>query len=302
VRVLVLGGEGMLGHKVFQTLSPRFEVFATFCASDGLWRDFPVYADVPTDRLLSGVDMRVFATLARALAVVRPQVVINCVGIVKQLREARDPVLTLSINSVFPHVLADLCEAAGARLIHISTDCVFSGRTGHYTEADSTDADDLYGRSKALGEVDRAHCLTIRTSIIGRDFLKQSALLEWFLAQRGGVVRGYRNAIFSGFPTQSLARIMGDIIEEHATLSGLVHVASAPISKLDLLTLVRDAMGIDVTIEPFDDAPCDRSLDPSLFVASTGYRIPTWGDLVSELAADPTPYDDWRRSHAATRG
>ena len=299
MRVLVLGGDGMLGHKVFQVLSPRYEMYATFVAPRGAWREFPMYESAPGERLLGGVDALQQDGLVRALARVRPDVVVNCVGIIKQLEEANDPILTLRLNAILPHQLADLCEAAGARLIHMSTDCVFSGRKGFYTEDDLTDAEDLYGRSKALGEVDRPHCLTIRTSILGRDFLKQSALLEWFLAQRGGTVRGYRNAIFSGFPTQTLARIMGDILERFPDLHGVLQVASPPISKLDLLTLIRDAMGLDITIEPFDDPPCDRSLDPARFLDLTGYPLPTWEDMAGELAADPTPYDDWRRRHAA---
>jgi dTDP-4-dehydrorhamnose reductase len=168
-----------------------------------------------------------------------------------------------------------------------------------YTEEDLTDAEDLYGRSKALGELDRPGCLTIRTSIIGRDFLKQSALLEWFLAQRGGTVKGYRNAVFSGLTTQALARVMGDVIERHPGLHGVCQVASEPITKLDLLTRIRDAMGLDIEIEPFDDPPCDRSLNPARFVAATGCRIPAWDEMVTDLAVDPTPYDDWRLAHAA---
>jgi len=179
---------------------------------------------------------------------------------------------------------------------------VFSGRKGRYEEDDVSDAEDLYGRSKYLGEVDHPACLTIRTSIIGRDFLKQSALLEWFLAQRGGTVRGYRNAVFSGLTTLALARVMGDLIEHHIDLCGVMQVASEPITKLDLLTRIRDAMDLDVTIEPFDDPACDRSLSPSRFVAATGCYIPTWDEMVAELAADPTPYDKWRRRHAAAQG
>jgi dTDP-4-dehydrorhamnose reductase len=299
MRVLVLGGDGMLGHKVVQVLADRHEVTATFQSVRGAWTTFPMYERIPAERTLGGVDVAAFDTVVRAFAAAGPEVVVNCVGIIKQLEEAKDPILALEINSLFPHRLADLCRACGARLVHMSTDCVFSGRKGHYAEDDVSDAEDLYGRSKYLGEVDRAGCLTIRTSIFGRDFLKQSALLEWFLAQRGGTVRGYRNAVFSGFTTQALARLMGDLIEHHGDLHGVVQVASKPITKLDLLGRIRDAMGIDVTIEPFDDPPCDRSLDGTRFVAATGCRIPTWDEMVAELATDPTPYDDWRRRHAA---
>ena len=299
MKVLVLGGEGMLGHKTFEVLGRRFEVYATFLDPRGIWREFPQYADVPAGRLLTGVDALDFATVERAVAEARPDAIINCIGIIKQVQQASDAVLTISLNSLFPHRLAGLCEAAGARLIHMSTDCVFSGRKGAYTEDDVPDPEDLYGRSKLLGEVDRPGCLTIRTSIFGRDFLKQDALLEWFLSNRGGRVKGYENAIYSGFPTQVLARIIGDLLADQPTLSGLVQVASAPISKYALLMMLKKSMGLDITIEAFDDPPCDRSLSAARFVAATGYTIPSWEEMVAEVAADPTPYDEWRLAHVS---
>ena len=299
MRVLILGGEGMLGHKVFQVLSQRFESYATFRDVRGPWTTFPMYAAIEPGRLLGGTDALDFPSVVRAFGQVRPDVVVNCIGIIKQLKEARDPVISLSLNSLFPHHLADLCTAVGARLFHMSTDCVFNGRKGNYTEGDIPDADDLYGRSKLMGELNRPGCLTIRTSIFGRDFLKQSALLEWFLSQRGGRVKGYKNAIYTGFPTQALARIMGDLIADHPQLSGLYQVASDPISKHDLLVKIRDAMRLDIEIEPYDDPACDRSLNASRFLAVTGCRIPEWDELVAELVVDPTPYDDWRAQHAA---
>ena len=174
----------------------------------------------------------------------RPDAVVNCVGIIKQLKEASDPVLTITLNSLLPHRLAALCAEHGARLVHMSTDCVFSGRKGAaYTEDDLPDPEDLYGRSKLLGEVDRPGCLTIRTSIFGRDFLKQDALLEWFLSNRGGRVRGYRNAVYSGFPTQVLARIIGDLLADQPALDGLVQIASAPITKYALLVHAQGRHG-----------------------------------------------------------
>ena len=299
MRVLVLGGEGMLGHKVFEVLSRRFDTAATFLDPEGPWREFPQYAGVPEARLFAGVDALRFETVAAAVEQARPDAVVNCVGIIKQLKEASDPVLTITLNSLLPHRLAALCTERGARLVHMSTDCVFSGRKGAYTEDDLPDPDDLYGRSKLLGEVDRPGCLTIRTSIFGRDFLKQDALLEWFLSNRGGHVRGYRNAIYSGFPTQVLARIIGDLLSDHPGLGGLIQVASLPITKYDLLTRLRDAMALDIEIEPFDDPPCDRSLSAARFVAATGYQIPSWDEMVAELAADPTPYDEWRLAHVS---
>ena len=293
MRVLILGGEGMLGHKAFQVLSRRFEVFVTFRRFELLGSRYPVYKDVGPGTIVDGVDAVHFDTLTQAFARVRPNVVINCIGIVKQVRESQDPIISIDVNSLFPHRLAHLCAQEGARLFHISTDCVFSGKRGNYSEDDSPDAEDLYGRTKLLGEVDREGCLTIRTSIIGRDFAKRTALLEWFLSNRGRRVQGYVHAIFSGFSTQSLAHILGDLIESYPDLSGIYHISSAPVSKYVLLVGIRDAMSLDIQIEPYEDLRCDRSLDSSRFRADTGYRIPTWDEMILELANDDTPYESY---------
>ena len=267
---------------------------------EGSWRGFPQYAASPAQRLIGGVDALDFPAVDAVLRRVAPDAVVNCVGIIKQLKEASDAVLTIRLNALLPHQLAVACGEVGARLVHVSTDCVFSGRTGSYTEDDLPDPPDLYGRSKLLGEVvDRTNALTIRTSIFGRDFLKQDALLEWFLSNRGGSVRGYRNAIYSGFPTQVLARIIGDLLSGQPTLHGLVQIASEPISKYHLLQMLRGAMALDIDIEPYDDVPCDRSLSAARFVAATGYRIPSWHEMIAEVAADTTPYDDWRTAHVS---
>jgi dTDP-4-dehydrorhamnose reductase len=299
MKILILGGEGMLGHKVFQVLNRRFETFASFQDQRGLWTKLPLYEKADRKCLLGGVNALDFDSVVRALGQVKPGAVINCIGIIKQLKEASDPVLSLTLNSLFPHRLAELCAAAGSRLFHISTDCVFSGRKGNYREEDVADAEDLYGRTKLLGEVVRPNCLTIRTSIFGRDYFKQSAFLEWFLSNCGGKVRGYKNAIYTGFPTQVLARIMGDIIQDHRDLSGLYQIASQPISKYQLLVKLREAMGLDIEIEAYDDQPCDRSLSAARFVAATGYLLPSWDQMLMELASDPTQYDEWRKQYAS---
>jgi dTDP-4-dehydrorhamnose reductase len=299
--VLVLGGDGMLGHKAFEVLGRRFETWATFRDSSGPWRDFPQYREAAAGRLLTGVDATRVESVAAALERARPDAVVNAVGIVKQLKEARDAVLSVTVNALFPHQLAALCEEAGVRMVHVSTDCVFSGRKGMYTEDDVPDPVDLYGRSKLLGEVDRPGALTLRTSIVGRDFLKSSALLEWFLSNRGGRVNGFRNAVYSGLTTQALAHVIGELLDRHPSLNGLWHVAGAPITKYDLLRMVREAMGLDIEIVPFDDPPCDRSLDATRFAAATGLTAPSWEEMVSGLAADPTPYDAWRQAHAAAQ-
>jgi dTDP-4-dehydrorhamnose reductase len=298
-RVLVLGGDGMLGHKLLQVLSPRFDVRTTLRRPDGPWRGIPLYADCT--RTITGVDARDFDSVVRAVASVRPDVVVNGIGIIKQLREASDPVLSITVNSLFPHRLADLSEAAGARLIHISTDCVFSGRAGGYTEDDIPDPEDLYGRTKLLGEVTgRPGALTLRTSIIGRDFTKRAGLLEWFIANRGGRVQGYTTHRYSGVTTAALARIIGDLIERRPGLSGLYQVAGAPITKADLLCRISAAMKLDITIEPAAVTPArDLTLDGSRFTRETGITPPSWDAMIADLAADPTPYDEWRKHYAA---
>lgn len=297
MRVLIMGGEGMLGHKVFEVMRERFEAFATFRQANGLWREYPMYKDVRPKQTVSGVDAVGFDTVIRSFAQVKPDVVINCIGIVKQVKEAKDPLKGIEINSLFPHRLAELCAAVGARMFHMSTDCVFSGKKGDYTEDDTPDPVDLYGRTKLLGEVDQENCLTIRTSIFGRDFLKSTALLEWFLSNRGGSIQGYTQAIYSGFPTKILAEIIQDLILDYPHLSGLYHIASDPISKYELLVKIREAMDLDIEIHPYEDFQCDRSLNSSKFERETGYVIPDWDRMIIELVEDKTPYNKWREVH-----
>jgi dTDP-4-dehydrorhamnose reductase len=243
------------------------------------------------------VDARQFETVVAALGQVRPDVVINCLGIIKQLKAAKDPIPSLEVNALFPHRLAELCAVGGARLLHFSTDCVFSGEKGAYTEEDRPDPVDLYGHSKLLGEVDRPGCVTLRTSIIGRDYLKNAGLIEWFLSQRNGHVRGFRRAIYSGLSTESLARIVAELIDRYPDLSGIYHVASRPINKYDLLCRLRDVADLSIEIEPDDTFTIDRSLSPERFLAATGLQIPSWDRMIAEIAADLAPYDQWRREH-----
>jgi dTDP-4-dehydrorhamnose reductase len=292
MRVLVLGAAGMLGHKLWQAYQGRFDTWATVRAD---YRAYESYALFDPRRLLGGVDTFQFDTVVQALATVHPDVVINCIGIIKQLPTANSPIVSLSVNALFPHQLANLCRAAGARLIHISTDCVFSGRKGIYTEEDVSDAEDLYGRTKFLGEVDGPGCLTLRTSIVGRELQTTSGLVEWFLSNRGGRVRGYTKAIYSGFTTLALATVIADVLEHHPNLTGVYQVSSEPIAKYGLLCLLRNCFGVSIEIEPYPDVRIDRSLDSSRFRAATGWVPPTWVEMVRAMASDPTPYEKWRR-------
>lgn len=291
MRVLVLGGAGMLGHKVCQVFRQRFDTWATVLPG---YRAPGGYEILQADRLLDGVDAFQLDSVVRVMAEVKPDAVINCIGIIKHLRAAKDPIVSLTINSLFPHQLANLCRACGARMVHMSTDCVFSGRKGMYTEDDVSDAEDLYGRTKFMGEVGAPGCLTVRTSIIGRELDTANGLIEWFLSQRGGKVRGFQKAIFTGFTTDALARIIADVLENQPQLSGVYQVSSDPINKFDLLKLVNEIYGLGIQIEPNSDFVCDRSLDSSRFRSAVGFQPPTWEQMIQEMHRDPTPYDEWR--------
>ncbi len=290
MRVLILGGAGMLGHKLAQKFCSRFDTWVTLRSArtnDDL---------LAAERTLMGVDASDLDSVSRAISTVRPQVVVNSIGIIKQLREAHEPVISLTVNSLFPHRLANLCRAAGTRIIHISTDCVFSGSKGSYTETDLSDATDLYGRTKYLGEVNGAGCLTLRTSIIGRELHTTSGVVEWFLSNRGGKVRGFTRALYTGFTTLALADIIANIIEQHPDLEGVYHVSSDPINKYELLCLLREAYLASIEIEADAGVAIDRSLDSDRFRRATGFAPPPWPQMVQEMASDPTPYESIRRS------
>jgi dTDP-4-dehydrorhamnose reductase len=290
MKVLILGGGGMLGHRVWLACHPRFDTAVTLRGPAP-----PQLLDLTRGtRVLDGVDAADFPSVERAVGAVRPDAVVNCIGIVKQLKAGADPVPSIEINSLFPHRLARLAADCGARLIHISTDCVFSGRTGGYTEDDVSDADDLYGRSKRLGEVTGPGALTLRTSMIGRELHGAHGLVEWFLSQRGGRVGGFTRAFFSGLTTTALADLIAGVLAEHPGLTGLYHVAAERISKFDLLALVNEAYAAGVTIDPDERLAIDRSLNGGRFARATGWAPEPWPAMVERLAADAIPYESLR--------
>jgi dTDP-4-dehydrorhamnose reductase len=236
------------------------------------------------ERLIDGIDALDNKALVKAMARVQPQVVINCIGVIKQVKGADNPLFAIPVNGVLPHRLARLCKPAMARLIHISTDCVFSGDKGNYTETDVPDAVDLYGRSKCMGEVHQPHTITLRTSFIGHELRGQHSLLGWFLSRRGRC-RGFTRAVFSGLPAVVLAQIVRDVIIPRADLYGLYHVASEPISKFDLLQLVARVYGKTIEVDRQDSPVIDRSLDARRFRAASGYSPPDWPELVNVMHA-----------------
>ncbi len=280
MRILVLGATGMMGSSVLRLLSETsdFIVFGsvrTPLSANLLPKQFHTI-------LLKDIDVENSDSLVRVFESVRPNIVINCIGLIKQNSLAKNVLSTIPINTLLPHRLAQLCAMSSARLIHLSTDCVFSGSKGMYTEDDVPDAIDLYGRSKLLGEVDYPHAITLRTSVIGHELEGTRSLISWFLSQQG-TVSGYTKAIFSGLPSVEIARLIRDHVIPRGDLHGLYHVSSEPINKFELLNLVAKSYGKKIVIHPDSQLIIDRSLDSTRFRTATGFIPKSWPDLVQSM-------------------
>ena len=282
MRILILGASGMIGSAMVRVLSEcvGWEVFGTLRSADTKRFFLPAIAD----HLLDGVDAERAESLVRVFARVKPDVVINCIGLTKHHKEAEDPQLALPLNALLPHRLADLCAVSGARLIHVSTDCVFDGTQGNYTEGDAPDATDVYGKAKHLGEVDYPHAITLRTSTIGHELQSTYGLLEWFLAQQG-TCRGFSRAIFSGLPNTEFARVVRDVVISRPEMHGLYHVGAEPIGKYELLQLIARVYGKQIDIVRDDEFKIDRSLDSGRFNRATGYKAAGWPELIQAMYA-----------------
>lgn len=277
----------MLGHKLVQMWQARHDVRTSLRSS---FSEYERYGIFEREKVFEHINVENFGSIEKIAHDWEPQVIVNAVGIIKQLPTAKNVVRTLQINSVFPHQLAELAQKYAARLINIGTDCVFDGRRGGYTEADFPNAADLYGKSKNLGEVTGKNCLTLRTSIIGRELKTAHSLVEWFLSNEGKRVRGFTKAIYSGFPTLIFAGILERLLTDFPELDGLYQVSSEPINKYELLELIRAAYRADIEIEPFGDFEIDRSLDSSRFRAATGLKFPDWETMIERMAGDNAVY------------
>ena len=290
MKILILGGSGMLGHKLWINLRKEHEVWVTVRQTSS---PFPARPEFPVSYVRTDVDASNFDQVTRALASIQPDLVINCIGLIKQMGHlARDPVISISLNALLPHRISLICRAAKIRMIHISTDCVFSGKKGNYLESDQSDAEDLYGRSKFLGEVAYPpHSITLRTSIIGRELKTHLGLIEWFLSQKDGdTIHGYKRAIFTGFTTDELSRVIMNEVIPHPELTGLYHVSSDPINKFDLLQMTNQAFGKKINILSDEDFFMDRSLDSTRFRQATGYQPPSWAEMIQEMTQDSQFY------------
>jgi len=283
-RVLIHGITGMLGHTLFLELSKNqnLEVFGTARYPD--FNRWPIFKGHESN-LRPDVDADNFDSISRSLAAIQPTLVINCIGLIKQLWWGSDPLAAITVNAQLPHRISLVCKAAKARLIHIGTDCVFNGKAGNYADDSPSTAEDIYGKTKSLGELSYPHCVTLRTSIIGHEVKGRRGVVDWFLSQKG-TVKGYAQAIFSGFPTVELSRIISEFVIPNRSLSGVYNVSAAPLSKYRLLQMVKDRYGLDVEVVPSDEVVIDRSLDSSRFRSMTGYQPPRWETLVEHMYAD----------------
>lgn len=290
MKILILGGSGMLGHRLWMNLRKEHEVWVTV---RGEQNPFPSIPEFPEEFIRYRIEGLIFDEITRALASIQPDIVINCIGLVKQQGIAKDPLFSISLNALLPHRISLICRTAKIRMIHISTDCVFSGKKGNYLETDQSDAEDLYGRTKFLGEVNYPHTITLRTSIIGRELRTRLGLMEWFLAQNG-TVNGYKNAVFSGFTTDEISRIILNYIIPNPGLNGVYQVSGNPISKYDVLMLANKAFKKNITILEENNFICDRSLDSTRFRQITGYQPPSWEIMIAEMASQSEFYNQIR--------
>ncbi len=282
MNILVFGASGMIGSAMFRVLSAKndWQVWGTLRSAEA--KSF--FSTGQQGKLVDAVDVEKHDALVRMFARVKPDVVVNCIGLTKHHKEAEDPLLALPLNASLPHRMADLCNVAGARLIHVSTDCVFAGSKGNYAEADAPDAVDVYGKAKHLGEVDYPHAITLRTSTIGHELQSAYGLLEWFLAQQGSC-KGFNRAIFSGLPNTEFARVVRDVVIPRADLHGLYHVGADPIGKYELLKLIARQYGKQIDIVRDDEFSIDRSLNSQRFKQATGYKAAGWPELIQAMHA-----------------
>jgi dTDP-4-dehydrorhamnose reductase len=284
MRIIILGVSGMIGHRLFMDMSQKFETFGTLKNDKIFYENNSLFGK---KNVVENMDVLNFEVLTGALAAIDPDVIINCVGITKRKKEIENTRRTLYINALFPHKLAEWSKVNNKRIIHFSTDCVFDGKIGNYREESLTTAKDLYGRTKALGEINYNHALTLRSSFIGRELFSKTELLEWFLSQKGSSIKGYTKALYTGVSTTFLSQIIADIIENHPNLSGIKQLSTEnPISKYELLCLAREAFKCKIEIVPDDTLEIKSTLKGNKLKDALGYTVPSWAKMMNDLARD----------------
>ena len=283
MKVLVLGATGMLGYSLFSNLSeyPEYDVYGTVRSLEGKEHFFTNHLS----KIINDVDVSRQYELDAVIEKMKPNIVINCIGLIKQHSISKQHVDAISINSLLPHALAVICDRDGAKLINFSTDCVFTGNKGDYLESDMPDAQDLYGKSKCLGEVNYGPHLTLRTSIIGHELSSNVSLIGWFLSQEDKT-KGFSKAIFSGLPTCVIAKILAESILPNGDLRGLYQLSVEPIDKFSLLKLVASIYEKKIDIEESEKVVINRSLNSETLRKSIDLKVPTWESLITDMHSD----------------
>lgn len=285
----------MLGHKLYQVLSREFpDTWVLLRQKLGALTYKNIF---DREKTLDGVDLKNFDQLISVLNELKPDVILNAAGITIRRGINGNVSDSVLLNAALPHILEEWVSLnRGRRLIHISTDCVFSGKSGSYTEDDLEDASDYYGRSKLLGEVKGPQALTLRSSIIGREIANHTELIEWFLSQNGKTVKGFNSAIYSGVTTVWMAGLLKRIVRDFPILSGLYHVSSDPISKYDLLVLVKNIFGLDIEILKDEQYSSRKDLLSERFFHDTGIAKPQWEDMILEMKEDSLLYQKYYKN------
>ena len=288
--VLILGASGMLGHMLVRVFSPHHRVIGT--TSSQYKAESPLAKLLDRESWIGGIDVRSLNQVDELVREIQPDVVINCVGVIKQKMESSNITDAIIINSLFPHHLANLCQSQNSRLIHFSTDCVFEGTPGMKMVSDTPNATDLYGTTKRLGEVDYGDSITIRSSIVGAQIVGTESLFQWAISQKGKKIKGFTGALYSGLTTMTMSKVILEIVDNFPQLSGIQQIASEAITKHDLLRKLNAALGLNLDICADNTIIYDRTLDGSVFVEQTGVRIPTWDEMIIEFAGDQAFYSN----------
>ena len=280
--VLILGVTGMLGHTLFHYFMTRNQYNVSGTVRSNVPSNFLGFPD--SVNIFSNICAEDIAQVEKVIIQFQPNIVINCIGLIKQLPLSENISKSIYINSLFPHLLSNLCKKNHTKLIHFSTDCVFSGSEGMYSESHIPDGHDLYAKTKILGEINDSNAITLRSSLIGHELKNKLSLLEWFLSQED-IIYGYKNVIFSGLPCVEMARVVHDFVIPNSGLSGIFHVSSKPISKFELLNLISKIYKKNIHIKSDEQKQINLSLDSSHFRNSTGYTAPEWLDLIDFMCS-----------------
>jgi dTDP-4-dehydrorhamnose reductase len=292
MKLLILGVSGLIGHKLLQVLSLNHDVYGTLHHVKSKYNNLELF---DKSSIIDAVDVLDFEQLKGIMHSINPDVVLNCVGITKRKIHNGNILEVIETNAVFPHKLANWAKMTNKRVIHFSTDCVFNGKEGDYDEQSLTTAEDLYGRTKALGEIRYGHTLTIRSSFIGQELFDRTELLDWVLAQNGKTIKGYKNALYSGVSISFMAEVVNEIILKHQSLNSLYQLApTIPISKYDLICIAKKAFGLDIEIIPEFDYVHKPTLNGDKLRNEIGIQIPSWEIMMEELATNKSFYKSYK--------